>query len=349
MKIFNLYLFKRSFYFSIFILFIFGALDTIFVLISELEYISSKYTFYNICDYVFSSIPHRIIDYLEGACLLGAILSLGTSHQEGNLNVLRSAGRSPIQIVLISAAGATLLALPMLIFDDILLRKIYLNAESEKNVLLEKEIPNTSKTWVKDNDSYLSFQNISDDAIYGIQFIKILNNELNYFIQSDKADIIGDEIIFGNDINFLIPNSSPKKFNNTETFEIPLRSRISFNSISHLSFSELLEYRFLFIENTSQEDRLLKSHIEKTLIKKLYLPISIAILIAFFGSFIFTSLRNSTTGGRVIFSVIGAFLYGVLQDLSIGVFISYKLPILLGVIIPSLILTALSYLSYKRI
>ena len=65
MKIFNLYLFKRSFYFSIFILFIFGALDTIFVLISELENISSKYTFYNICDYVLSSIPHRIIDYLE--------------------------------------------------------------------------------------------------------------------------------------------------------------------------------------------------------------------------------------------------------------------------------------------
>ena len=54
----------------------------------------------------------------------------------------------------------------MLLFDDILLRKIYLNAESEKNVLLEKEISNTLKTWVKDNDSYLSFQNISDDAIY---------------------------------------------------------------------------------------------------------------------------------------------------------------------------------------
>ena len=78
---------------------------------------------------------HRIIDYLEELVFLGNTF-FGYFASRGNLNVLRSAGRSPIQIVLISAAGATLLALPMLLFD-ILLRKIYLNAESEKNVLRE--------------------------------------------------------------------------------------------------------------------------------------------------------------------------------------------------------------------
>ena len=33
--------------------------------------------------------PHNLLDFVQGACLLGVMLSLGMSHEEGNLNVLR--------------------------------------------------------------------------------------------------------------------------------------------------------------------------------------------------------------------------------------------------------------------
>ena len=87
-KIFYRYLIKRSFYFSFLILIIFGLLDSVFMLISELENISNEYKFANILKYVFFSMPHRLIDFVEGSCLLGLMISLGLSHQEGNLNVL---------------------------------------------------------------------------------------------------------------------------------------------------------------------------------------------------------------------------------------------------------------------
>ena len=67
MGIFNLYLIKRSFVFSISILILFGILDSIFSLISELENISERYTFTSILVYVFQSMPHRLIDFVEGA------------------------------------------------------------------------------------------------------------------------------------------------------------------------------------------------------------------------------------------------------------------------------------------
>ena len=79
--LFNKYLIKRSLYFSLSILFFFGLLDAIFTFIAELENVSDKYNIFNILKYVILSIPHNLIDFLEGACLLGVILALGLSHQ----------------------------------------------------------------------------------------------------------------------------------------------------------------------------------------------------------------------------------------------------------------------------
>ena len=126
-KIFNKYLIKRSFYFSLSILLIFGLLDSIFILITELEKNSSDYTFLHILKYVIFSMPHNLLDFVQGACLLGVMLSLGMSHEEGNLNVLRSAGKSPLEIVFTSSIGALILVLSMLALDEIAFRKLYVN------------------------------------------------------------------------------------------------------------------------------------------------------------------------------------------------------------------------------
>jgi len=125
MKIFNIYLIKKSFLYSLFILTVFGLLDLTFSLISELENISEKYNFVKVLSYVLSSMPHRLIDFVEGACLLGVMISLGISHQEGNLNVLRSAGFSPFKIISICSLGALLLVIPLLVLDKLLLCTYY--------------------------------------------------------------------------------------------------------------------------------------------------------------------------------------------------------------------------------
>ena len=104
-KIFYIYLIKRSLYFSFNILMFFGLLDSIFNFISELENLTPEYNIAQILIYVMSSLPHNLIDFIEGACLLGVMLALGLSHQEGNLNVLRTAGVAPLKIVFLSSIG----------------------------------------------------------------------------------------------------------------------------------------------------------------------------------------------------------------------------------------------------
>ena len=110
MKIFYIYLIKRSFYFSLLILAAFGLLDSIFMFLAELENLSEKYTFSNILKYVIFTTPHRLMDFVEGASLLGVMIALGLSNQEGNLNTLRTAGKSPMNIVFVSSIGALILS-----------------------------------------------------------------------------------------------------------------------------------------------------------------------------------------------------------------------------------------------
>ena len=114
MKIFYIYLIKRSFYFSLLILAAFGLLDSIFMFLSELENLSEKYTFSNILKYVIFTTPHRLMDFVEGASLLGVMIALGLSNQEGNLNTLRTAGKSPMNIVFVSSIGALILSASLL-------------------------------------------------------------------------------------------------------------------------------------------------------------------------------------------------------------------------------------------
>ncbi len=348
-KIFNKYLIKRSFYFSFFILMVFGVLDSIFIFISELENASPQYDIFSILRYVIYSLPHNLIDFIEGACLLGVMLSLGLSHQEGNLNVLRSAGEPPLRIILMSSIGALILTMSLLVLDEISFRNLYLNAEINKNILSKKDNSNNNDIkWIKSGNSYLSFENIISDDIYQAKLIKIEKKEIAYSIKSDVAFIDNKEIVFNENSNYKNFKDKENK-NYKELFEIPIQSRVTFNNISNLGLYEISVYRNLFKESNIDSDALFKLHLDKAFYKLIFLPISILILIIYFGSLIFTSLRESTVGGRIIVAVLGAFLFKLFQDLSIGVFISYSMPVFIGVILPSVILLLMSISSYKKI
>jgi len=249
----------------------------------------------------------------------------------------------------LSSIGSIILASSLIVFDEVSFKKIHLQAEANKNILSKGNVSeNKSLDWIRSGNSYLSFENIVDNKIFNVRFIKTQNNKVAYSVTSNKALIDGENIIFNDDIKHKsFTNEFPK--NKTEEFIIPIQSMISLSNIDNLSLMEISSYRKLFTDSTLKKDILFKSHLDKAFYKMIFQLISILVLIIFFGSLIFTSLRDSTVGGRVLVAVVGAFIYKISQDLSIGIFISYGLPVLIGVIIPSIFLIAMSFRSYKKI
>ena len=97
-----------------------------------------------------------LLNFLKVLALLGFMVALGISHQEGNLNVLRSNGLSPIKIILISSLGSMIVVLSILAMDEIAFREMHINSKVEKDSLLARLLKSKSKfQWIKQNDYLL--------------------------------------------------------------------------------------------------------------------------------------------------------------------------------------------------
>ena len=349
--IFARYLIKRTLLTSMLVLTVFVLLDSIFLLIAEIEDISMEYNFSAILSYVFGVIPHRALIYLEGSCLLGLLISLSISKEEGNIEVLRSAGFSPIKISTISSLGAILLITLFIIGDEYYFKRFAMESEIHKNqitsVFDSKDQSNSN--WIEDNGVFLKYYLKSDNNLYDVSVIKVLNNEVIFSAMADEASIVEDSIILGEPYkikNFKENIDVSKKI----FFNFPKNLQLTSANISNITLREQLSYiKDLSSYLKTQKERSFKSELERNAYKIILLPLSAIAIMLLAGSLIFSSLRDSTIGARIIIGVILSFIYSVLQDLTLSIFITYSLNIFLAAVLPIILILLVSFFFYRKI
>ena len=337
MKIFLAYILKRSFMLTMAVLFFFVLLDSVFSIISELEDVTEAYTFIEILKYILSSAPSRSIEFIEGACLLGFMLSLMFAQKEGNLNVLRSSGISPLKITTINALAPLLVSVIFLFLNEMYFLDLKNNAYIDKSNLKSNQTTANEVIWYEDNNNFLSFEEKVNDILFNTTIINVDESGLNYILKANQLSINEKNEVFISDssrINYIYGKNLDTNF----SIKLPSLIKISYKDIQNLTLIELVEYKNLERITANKKDDLFFSHISKNLYEKFFMPFSILALCIFFGSFVYGSLRNSTSSYIIVTSVAGAFVYSLIQDFTMSYSISYNLVQIYGVLLPGFII-----------
>jgi lipopolysaccharide export system permease protein len=260
---------------------------------------------------------------------------------------MRSGGFSPLRISIISSIGAIGMILIFLVSDELYFKDISMNAEIEKNFITSNSDTkkNIRANWIEDEGTYLQYFIKDSETLYDVSIVKTKNDKALYSAYASEALIEENSIKLSQPFdykNFEDSNVSYQKI----PFKFPKVLQLSSPNIKNIKLRDQLDY----LKNLEiTKDGSFKSDLEKNIYKTLLLPISALAIMLLAGSLMFGSLRESTMGTKIIFGVIGGFIYGVIQDLTVSIFITYSLNILVSIILPILFVLGSCIFFYRKI
>lgn len=114
LTIYSRHLVKRTFLISALVWIVMLFLDFSVTLVMELENLADDNGFFSIFNVVLYEQLHKGMQYLESSMLIGTLIALSIFNQQGNLVFLRSAGFSPLKIILVSGIGPIILSLALI-------------------------------------------------------------------------------------------------------------------------------------------------------------------------------------------------------------------------------------------
>ena len=329
-NIFNTYsrhLIKKSFVISAMVWTVMVFLDFSVTLVLELENISAEKGFITIFSVLLYEQPTKGMQYLESSMLIGTLIALSIFNKQGNLVFLRSAGFSPIKIVLVSGLGPIIFSFMLIFFDEIL----FLDLSKKSKLLNQPFYTSEEVQWEITDKNLIGLKRINEREVQAIQVVEFDNQQR---ISSSKNYFEGN-IENG---KLLITDPTTQKI-----FDFPSSSFLSSNALENFSLYSLLSLRKTYLP----DDDLQK--INLLIYAKVFLPISIIAIIFLAGSLMFDSTRSSGVGRQIILGISIGFIYDLIKDLSIASFLTYQLPMVIAYLLPITILIGIGAYRFQKI
>ena len=302
-------------------------LDFSVTLVMELENLADDNSFISIFNVVLYEQLHKGMQYLESSMLIGTLIALSIFNQQGNLVFLRSAGLSPLKIVLVSGIGPIILSLALIVFDETLFL----------------DLSKKSKAMNQPTESAEVFQwEITEKNLIGLKRIDNNQAQAIQIIEFDDQQRIASSSSFQEgkfDKRQLVILDSPTQ----QSFNFPASVLLSNNVLETFSLSSLLNLR-----RTYQPDKDLQK-IDSLIYARVLLPASIIAIIFLAGSLMFDSLRSGGVGRQIIIGISFGLIYDLIKDLSIASFLTYQWPILIAHLLPIMILIGIGAYKFQKI
>jgi len=330
--IFSRHIIARTFVITLLVFLGITFLDLIFSIIGDAEDLNEEFTFNDLIFTTLYRLFHDSMDYVQGSCLLGALISLGLFKRDGNLTIIRSNGLSPIKISLIFALGPIIFSLLMISLDNKLFIQAANHAETFNSQISRDKIDIMS-SWIKDEDKILRYSQKRESEILNPTLILLDENDsVKEVISSEKAEV-SDALI---------------KIDNSEfRFYLPKDKNLNRSTVKNIPIGSLKTY-LRGSEETKLEDKE-KNFIIVEILKRILLPISALLLILTASMLFFRDQRNNSFGSYVVGGFLGAFIFNLTQEFFFSMSLTIQSNIVAISLMPYLLLLIIFYITYKRI
>lgn len=290
--------------------------------------------------YTFLTIPRDIETFFPIAALLGSLMGLGGLASRSELVVMQSSGFSRFRIGL--AVMKT--AIPLVIFTMVMgewgvpqteefARNMRSLAQSGGTMLSTK-----GGFWAKDGNQFVYIRKISDQQhLNDVLIYEFEQRELKSILSAKNAEYQDDHWRLNQVEKATLGDSAITQVKQSDqvwqTSITPSKLGVVSLKPESLSISGLSDY-VGFLKETGQDPK----RFEITLWRKIFQPISMAVMMLLAISFIFGPLRSSTMGAKIVIGILAGFVFYVANIVfgNLSLVVPW-LPVPLGAITPSLL------------
>lgn len=352
MGILDRYIGKTIFAATFLSLFVLLGLSSIIKFVDQMRAVGEgTYDVWHAAYFVLLKMPVELAVFFPMAALIGALIGLGSLASSSELVVMQAAGLSKLRI-----AGAVLkTAIPMVIAVMILSEYVAPQTDKEAYSMRyvarkgEDQVSNQYGVWVKDADSFVSIERMSNQS-------ELFNVQLYFFDAKLKLEyaILARKAVFKEGA-WSFENTSKTTFSadKIETTQLdnyiwdtkltPRKLEVVLGEPDKMSMRDVYNY-IQYLENNGQD----ANSYWLILWRKAVLPFTIVVMMLLSVSFIFGGLRTVTMGTRLIFGIAAGFAFHISGELFGPFSLVFNLPPILGALLPSFLVLSVAMYLLKR-
>ncbi|MFK5040641.1 LPS export ABC transporter permease LptG [Glaesserella parasuis] len=290
--------------------------------------------------YTLLTMPRDIETFFPIAALLGSLMGLGGLASRSELVVMQSAGFSRFRIGLAVMKTAIPLMVITMIMGEWGVPQTEQYARNMRSIAQSggSMLATQGGFWAKDGNDFIYIRQIQDERnLNNILIYQFDNQVLKSIKQAEKATYSEQGWLLQKVDKSEIHESGITQTRETDqtwkTSITPSKLGIVSLKPESLSISGLADY-VGFLKDTGQDSK----RFEITFWRKVFQPISMAVMMLLAISFIFGPLRSSTMGAKIVIGILAGFVFYVANIVfgNLSLVVSW-LPVPIGALIPSLL------------
>lgn len=312
-------------------------LDVFIATLGEFEKIINNYRELDVLWYVAATVPRRINDYLPYSIMIGVLFGLGGMAQTSELTVVRAAGVSVLQIILMALRPVLVFALLGLAVSEYVAPVAEQLGESRRNVLRygASSVEYGSGIWIREDNRYMRFSAIETGGV--LHGISIYGFDADYLTKITRAD----KAIYQEDKEWQLESVTHQLLGPTDTFVETRNTEVWHTQINpsllsvialkpkRLAISTLYRYASFTGQQGLDNGRFVLSFWQKVL-----QPIATLALVVASMSFIFGPMRQTTMGFRLFCGVAIGVAFQMLTNIFGLASLIYGFSPAIGVFVP---------------